>query len=146
MQEKLEEAIKVAVEAHAGQTDNAGAPYILHPLRVMQACETIEQKIAATLHDVIEDSALTLGDLREQFGEEIADAVDALTRRDGESYMQFVDRCGQNDLARAVKLCDLADKMNLDRLGRELTEADHKRQAKYEKAEKRLRNAASLRH
>lgn len=142
MQENLEQAIKLALEAHAGQTDKAGAPYILHPLRVMQACETIEQKIAAVLHDVIEDSDLTLDDLRDRFGSEIADAVNALTRRDGESYMEFVHRCGQNSLARAVKLNDLADNMNLERLGREPNDADRKRQAKYAKATKRLRESA----
>ena len=142
MQTKLEEAIKLAVDAHAGQTDKAGAPYILHPLRVMQGCGTMEQKIAAVLHDVVEDSAHTFEDVRARFGAAIADAVEALTRREGESYMEFVGRCGKDPIARAVKLCDLADNMNLERLGRAPTDADHKRQAKYAKAMKRLRAAA----
>ena len=145
MQEKLEEAIKLAVDAHAGQIDKAGVPYILHPLRVMQACETIEQKIVAILHDAIEDSPHTLDELQDRFGMSITDAVDALTRREGESYMEFVDRCGANTLARSVKLCDLADNMDLARLDREPTDADRRRQAKYAKAVKQLQDAASLR-
>lgn len=64
MQTKLEQVIRLAVDAHAGQTDKAGAPYILHPLRVMQGCGTMEQKIAAVLHDVVEDSAHTFEDAR----------------------------------------------------------------------------------
>ena len=138
MQAKLEKAIKLAVDAHAGQTDKGGAPYILHPLRVMQGCETLEQKIVATLHDVVEDSAITLDELRAAFGDAIAAAVDALTRRDGERYMEFIERCAANPLARAVKRVDLSDNMNLDRLGRTPTDADGERRDKYARALERL--------
>ena len=62
----LEEAISLAVEAHRGQRDKAGQPYILHPIRVMMRCRTEAERIAAVLHDVVEDTEWTLERLREE--------------------------------------------------------------------------------
>jgi len=134
----LSKAIILATEAHAGQLDKGGQPYILHPLRVMLDCETIEQKIVAVLHDTVEDTELELSLIRHWFGDVIADAVDALSRRNDESYPCFIDRCAKNILAADVKLRDLEDNMNLDRLGREPTEKDMARLEKYTKAKKLL--------
>ena len=81
----LERAIEIAAGAHRGQQDKAGEPFILHPLRVMNACSTSSQQIAAVLHDVVEDSDLMLDDLRQEgLVEELVAAVDAMTRREGE--------------------------------------------------------------
>ncbi|HEX8453968.1 MAG TPA: HD domain-containing protein [Longimicrobium sp.] len=113
----LERAIAIAAEAHMGQVDKAGAPYILHPMRVMLRVETPVERIAAVLHDVVEDTAWTLEGLAtEGFAPEVVAAVDALTRREGESYEAFVARAGADPVARVVKLADLAENMDLGRI------------------------------
>ena len=113
----LERAIAIAAEAHMGQVDKAGAPYILHPLRVMLRVQTPAERIAAVLHDVVEDTAWTLEELAaEGFEPEVLAAVDALTRREGESYEAFVARAGADPVARVVKLADLAENMDLGRI------------------------------
>lgn len=109
----LERAIAIAAEAHAGQTDKARQPYILHPLRVMFAAPTWAREVAV-LHDVLEDcpnwSMARL--VAEGFGPEAITALDAVTRRDGEAYEAYVSRCAANRIGRAVKIADLQD--NLD--------------------------------
>jgi (p)ppGpp synthase/HD superfamily hydrolase len=80
----LENAIQLAIRAHKGQKDKAGAPYIFHPLRVMLRMESETEKIIAILHDVIEDSKFTIQDLQDAgYSEEILEVIDYLTRRDG---------------------------------------------------------------
>ena len=114
----IEDAIALAVQAHRGQKDRAGAPYILHPLRMMFRVETDAEKMAAVLHDVVEDSAWTLDDLRARgFPPEVVDAVDHLTRRESESYEDFVERAAAHPVARAVKLADLEDNLDVRRIG-----------------------------
>lgn len=113
----LERAIAVAARAHEGQQDKGGTAYILHPLRVMLRVQTTEQRIVAVLHDVLEDTRMSLADLaREGFALKILAAVQALSRRDGESYEAFVARLGGDPLARVVKLADLADNSDLSRI------------------------------
>lgn len=141
--ERLSAAIALAVESHKRQVDKAGQPYILHPLRVMLMLDAEDKRIAAVLHDTVEDCGLELGLIKHRFGAKIAEAVDALTRREDESYMDFIERCGANDIARAVKWADLCDNMKLERLGREPTNEDAKRQRKYQKARDRL-NAIAM--
>jgi hypothetical protein len=112
----LENAIRVAVLAHTGQTDNGGAPYITHPLRLMAAVESEHAKIVAVLHDVVEDTSVTIEDLRQQgFDEEILSGVECVTHRRGEPYADYVVRCKNQPLARLVKLADLVDNSRLDR-------------------------------
>lgn len=115
-QSLLEDAIILATQAHAGQRDKAGEPYILHPLRVMVSCKTEAQRIAAVLHDTVEDTGLEIRLIRKRFGQDIADAVDALTRRDGEAYADFVERCAGNDVAKWVKVADIRDNLCPERL------------------------------
>ncbi len=130
----LERAVQIAAEAHAGQRDKAGAPYLLHPLRMMMRMESEAAMIAAVLHDVVEDTAWTLDALRaEGFAEEILAAIDCLTHREGESYETFVQRAGANWIARQVKMADLEDNMNLKRLS-EITAKDLARLEKYHRA------------
>lgn len=113
----LERAIAVAAKAHEGQQDKGGSAYILHPLRVMMRVCTPEQRIVAVLHDVLEDSSTSLADLaRAGFNLKILAAVQALSRRDDESYEAFVIRLGDDPLARVVKLADLADNSDLSRI------------------------------
>ena len=113
----LEHAIALAAKAHEGQIDKAGAPYILHPLRVMLRVTTIEERIAAVLHDVVEDSGWSLERLAgEGFSPEIIEAVDALSHRPQETYEEFVLRAAANAIARVVKLADLEDNCDLSRI------------------------------
>lgn len=113
----LDEALYLMRNAHCEQTDKAGKPYLLHPLRVAHNCQTIEQKTVALLHDVIEDGEYTVEELREyRFPERIVEAVEALTRNEGESYEDFIERCAANPLARYVKIRDLRDNLDVTRL------------------------------
>lgn len=134
----IEKALLLALEAHEGQVDKGGAPYILHPLRLCVAGETEEEQVTALLHDVLEDSSVTKAELEDQFGSVIAEAVDALTRREDEDYASFIARCGKNVIARIVKLRDLADNMGVTRLPQPITEKDRQRLAKYEDARRQL--------
>lgn len=135
-------AVELAAKAHAGQRDKAGQPYIIHPLRLMMSMDTHAEMMTAVLHDVIEDSDSTPDDLRELgISEEVVEAVELLSRRQSETYEQFIERIKSNELARKVKLVDLADNMDLSRLD-EIGEKDLERLAKYHRAYKEL----SFRH
>lgn len=113
----LERAIEIAVDAHRGQVDKAGAPYILHPLRVMFSLRRDDERITAVLHDVVEDSAWSLEALvAEGFGDEIVQALAALTKQPGEDRISAAHRAAANPLARAVKLADNADNADLSRI------------------------------
>lgn len=135
---RLERAIEVAAIAHAGQLDKAGEPYILHALRVMLGVPADEPaRIAAVLHDVVEDTGWSLDDLRTEFGATVANAVDALTRRNGETYTTYVNRLATNSLARIVKIADLKDNLILSRIPQP-TDHDLRRWEKYRKTLARL--------
>lgn len=137
----LERALVIAAEAHQGTTDKGGAPYILHPLRLMQQMTTTDERIVALLHDVVEDSPWTLDALRaEGFFEEVVSAVDGLTRREGESYEDFIERGAANPLARRVKLADIEDNMDVRRLV-EIGEKDLERLQRYQGARKAILEA-----
>lgn len=108
---------KPLAQQHTGQVDKANAPYILHPLRVMLNVPTIEHKIVAVLHDVLEDTETSTEDLRKLgFQQQIIDAILALTKKVGESRLQAAQRTVQNPIARVVKLADIADNMDLSRI------------------------------
>lgn len=113
----LEHAIALACRAHRGQRDKGGAPYILHPLRLLHRMATVEEMIVAVLHDVLEDSPCTADRLREEgFPPPIVAAIEYLTRQDGETYDAFIRRVRDNPLARRVKMADLEDNLNILRL------------------------------
>ena len=115
----VEDAVSIAARAHRGQKDKAGAPYLLHPLRMMLRMDTEAAMMAAVLHDVVEDTDWTIERLREVgFSEEVLEAVDCLTHREGESYEEFVERVRTNPVARQVKIADLEDNMNVRRMNR----------------------------
>lgn len=113
----LERAIELAAKAHAGQSDKAGQPYILHPLRVMLAVRGNLERMTAVLHDVVEDTPVTLQQLAaEGFLPEVIAAVEALTKRDGETRLAAAARARANPIARIVKLAEVADNMDLWRI------------------------------
>jgi (p)ppGpp synthase/HD superfamily hydrolase len=113
----LQRAIEIAVIAHQGQRQRNGLPYVLHPLTLMLAMETVPAKIVAVLHDVVEDSEWTLAQLEaEGFAPDILAALDCLTHQPDEPYEAYIDRLSENALARQVKLADLRDNMDIQRL------------------------------
>lgn len=120
MKPTIEDAIILATEAHRGQVDKAGMPYILHPLRVMSAFlvpEDDDARMVAILHDVVEDSAITLEDLLAYgYPVHVVGAVEALTRRDGESYKLYIERVTHDPLGLRVKMADLRDNLNPGRI------------------------------
>lgn len=135
----LEDAIALAVEAHRGQKEKAGSPYILHPLRVMFRLETEAERIVGVLHDVVEDTGRTFDDLRRLgYSEEILAALDCVTKREGEPYDQFCERAASNPVAKRVKIADLEDNMDVRRLTT-FEPRDAERSAKYLKAWRKLK-------
>lgn len=132
----LAQAIIIAAESLDGLTDKQGKPAIFHALRVMMAGETFEEQVAGALHDVCEDgSHYSEGDIIEMFGEDVGNAVYMLTRH-GEEYSAYITRLASNDLARAVKLNDLAD--NIAR-SHEIGAEGESLRKRYEKAQAYLR-------
>ena len=130
----LAKAIAIAAQAHQEQCDKAGAPYILHPLRMMLRMSSETEMMAAILHDVVEDTDWTLDKLRQAgFSDEVVQAVECLTHRDRETYEEFIVRVRTNAIARKVKLADLEDNMDMRRLSA-LTEKDAQRLHKYHQA------------
>ena len=127
----IEVAISIALKAHKGQVDKGGNPYILHPLAVMNRVETIEEKIVAVLHDVVEDTEVTIDQLKETgFSEEILEAINLLTRAKEDSYEEFIDKTLKNRIARNVKIADIKENMNLSRI-QDPSEQDYMRLEKY---------------
>lgn len=136
----LEKAIALALDAHTGQTDKAGKPYILHPLRVMQQLKTETEQIVGVLHDVVEDSEYTFEDLENcDFPNKAIAAIKLVTKQPSVDYQAYLASIKSNPIARNVKLADLRDNMNLQRL-QTITEKDLQRQAKYKKAVEFLSN------
>lgn len=128
----------IATKAHAGQKDKAGAPYLLHVLRVMMSVEKMDERIVALLHDVVEDSETTIEELaNEGFSKKILRAVELLTKTEHKTYEDYIQEIKRNELARVVKSADLKDNMNISRL-KTLTENDKLRIKKYKAAYKFL--------
>jgi len=118
----FEDALQLALTVHRGQTDHYGRPYILHILRVLAHLDINAPDVArfvAILHDVVEDGGgdPTLDDLRRLgYSEAVVGAVDALTRREGEAWDDYISRVQADPLAVMVKLADLRDNLTLQRL------------------------------
>ncbi len=137
----LQRAIAIAAKAHEGQVDKAGKPYLDHPLFVMENVNSLEQKIVAVLHDAVEDSELTLEQLRsEGFPEVLVSAIAAITKIEGEAYATYLDRVIANPIALRVKIADVTHNLDLRRIANP-TEADFQRIAKYKKVLSQLRAA-----
>lgn len=136
MKPTLEDALLLAVCRHRGQTDKAGQPYVFHPIRVMGNLgqnASDEEKMAALLHDLVEDCGVSLDDLRRLgFPEAVAVAVDHLTKNpEGErDYQLAIERAAQDPIARKVKIADLTDNMDAHRI-HEPSDKDRARLEKY---------------
>ncbi len=138
----LAKAIAIAAQAHQEQLDKAGAPYILHPLRMMLRMSSETEMMAAILHDVVEDTDWTLDGLRQAgFSDEVVQAVECLTHREHETYDEFIARVRTNPIATKVKLADLEDNMDMRRLST-VTEKDAQRLHRYHQAWLALRQVS----
>ncbi|EGK86040.1 bifunctional (p)ppGpp synthetase/guanosine-3',5'-bis(diphosphate) 3'-pyrophosphohydrolase [Microcoleus vaginatus PCC 9802] len=132
-QSLLKRAIALAAKAHEGQVDKAGNPYLDHPLFVMENVNSLEEKIVAVLHDAVEDSELTLEQLRsEGFPEALVSAIAAITKIEGEAYPAYLERVIANPIALQVKIADVTHNLDISRIANP-TEADFQRIAKYKK-------------
>jgi len=134
----LQRAIEIAVTAHRDQTTKDGQPYVIHPLTLMMRVDSENEKIAAVLHDVVEDTPTTLEELRsEGFSDEVLAVVDLLTHPEGISYDDYIDRLAGNPIARAVKLADLGHNMEITRIP-DPAPKDFERLQKYHRIWKKL--------
>ncbi len=137
-------AMCLAYNAHHGQLDKGGAPYINHPFHVAESMHTESETVAALLHDVVEDTPITLSDLKKEgFPAEAIEAVRLLTKQDGIPYDVYIQRVKENPIARAVKIADIQHNMDLSRVGfTEATAPDHylTRRKKYARALETLQN------
>ena len=127
-------ALAIARKAHAGQVDKAGIDYIQHPLYVASQVKTEQEKAVALLHDVLEDSDITVADLLAYgLSNEVVTAVQTLTKKKGQSYQDYLEKVKSNDLARVVKLADLKHNSDLSRL-KSVSDTDRERVKKYKNA------------
>lgn len=126
-------ALQIAKEAHAGQVDKAGKDYILHPITVASYMDTDTEKAIAYLHDVLEDTSVTVDELRNHFSNEIVDTVITLTHRKDESYFEYIQRISKSKLAKKVKVADLLHNLDITRI-KEPSKQDYERLEKYKKS------------
>jgi (p)ppGpp synthase/HD superfamily hydrolase len=115
MTKKERLAYEIASVAHKGQVDKSGKEYINHPLTVASYCNSEDERVVALLHDVVEDTNVTLEDLAKFFDSNIIDALKLLTHSDDEPYLEYVTRIKENKLAKAVKIADLTHNIDLSR-------------------------------
>ena len=127
-------ALAIARKAHAGQVDKAGVDYIQHPLYVASQVKTEQEKAIALLHDVLEDSDITVADLLAYgLSNKVVTAVQTLTKKKGQSYQEYLEKVKSNNLARVVKLADLKHNSDLSRL-KTVSNTDYERVKKYKNA------------
>jgi tRNA(adenine34) deaminase len=130
----VKQAHKIAIEAHKGQKDRGGKNYIRHPEFVASLMTTDQEKAAAFLHDVLEDTAVTKQDLLDQgIPPQVVEAVQVLTKQRGEPYQAYLERVKLNPISKKVKLGDLKHNSDLGRL-KVVTDKDRARKVKYQKA------------
>lgn len=141
MEQTLEDAILLAVNAHAGQKDKIGKDYVLHPLWVMNHIDGNDLKIIAVLHDVVEDTDVSLEDLSNMgYSKEIVEAIDAITKRPGEERFAYLDRVMRNNLAFEVKKVDILHNTSKERM-EQLSKSERKRLTeKYKRDEEYIAN------
>lgn len=127
-------AMKIAYEAHAGQVDKAGLPYINHPLHLAEQMETEDTCVVALLHDVVEDTPVTLEELRKSgFTETQLHAIKAMTHEKGVTYMDYIRELRNNEIAVVVKIADIRHNSDISRIA-DPTEKDIRRLDKYKSA------------
>lgn len=126
-------AMKVAYNAHNGQMDKSGVPYIFHPIHLAEQMNTEVECIVALLHDVVEDTDITFENLEKEFPIEVIQCLKLLTHDKSVDYIEYVKKIKDNSIARKVKLADLKHNSDRTRLI-STTERDEERYKKYKKA------------
>ncbi len=127
----IKKALDIALEAHRDQIDKGGVPYIMHPITVANQMETTDEIVVALLHDVVEDSNITIEHLNKfEFSYEVIAAISTLTKTAGEEFFKYLDKVKKNEIALKVKIADMKHNSKLSRL-KEITIEDIKRQEKY---------------
>ena len=140
--ECVKKALDIATKAHEGQKDKGGNDYIGHPIAVSAMCSYLSDQIVALLHDVVEDTSVTLDEIRMEIpDDEIIDAIDAMTRRKDEPREEYLVRVKKNSIARRVKIFDLTHNSDLSRI-KNPTEKDFERVAQYQKEIEYLKSNA----
>ena len=134
----LQRAIEIAVTAHKDQVRKDGSPYVLHPLRLMMSVNSVEEKIVAILHDVVEDTDVTMQQIEDEgFSKEVLAALRLVTHDTSTSYEDYIANIKGNPIARVVKLADLRDNTNVFEIPT-LSDKDLQRLEKYHRAYKTL--------
>ena len=127
-------ALLISFNAHKEQIDKSGMPYVYHPYEVATEMDDEYSTCVALLHDVVEDTEITLEDLKnEGFPREVIEAIAMMTHDDKVPYMDYIEEIKRNSIARKVKLADLHHNSNIGRLDK-LDEKALKRIEKYHKA------------
>ena len=136
--QKTIEAMKLAYTAHHGQVDKSGVPYIFHPIHVAEQMNTEKRTILALLHDVVEDTEVTMSQIREKFGQDIVDVLVLLTHEKNVPYLDYINKIKNNPDATAVKIADM--KHNLERIYLLPEDIQMRLKSKYNEAWKILNN------
>lgn len=131
--EQTKKAMIIAYNAHHGQVDKSGVPYIFHPIYVAEQMETEEECIVALLHDTVEDTNITFEVLEKEFSATVIEALKLLTHDESIDYFDYVRKLKSNPIAKKVKLADLYHNSDITRMENP-TEKDWKRKEKYHKA------------
>ena len=131
---EVKKAFNIAYNAHAGQYDKSGIPYIFHPVHIAERMSSVDEIIVALLHDVVEDTKLSLKDLQKEGTQEnILEAIALLTHDKSEDYMEYIKKIKKNTLACTVKIADLEHNSDITRIDNPSVD-DYKRLDKYKKA------------
>ena len=127
-------ALRLCFDSHKEQNDKSGMPYVFHPFHLAEQMQDEDSTIVALLHDVVEDTDMTIEGLRDMgFSERVCDAISLMTHKDGVPYMEYVASIKQNPIAKAVKLADLRHNSDMTRLD-SITLIDVAREEKYRRA------------
>ena len=131
-------ALVISFNAHKEQVDKSGTPYVYHPYRVAEQMNDEYSTCVALLHDVVEDTDITIAELKnEGFPQEVLDAIALMTHNDDTPYFDYIKRIKTNPIATAVKLADLQDNSNYERLDK-VEIKDLQRLEKYREAKRIL--------
>lgn len=128
------QAMILAYQAHHGQTDKSGVPYIFHPIHLAEQMPDEYTTCVALLHDIVEDTQVTLAELEQMFPAEVTEAVALLTHLDGTDYIEYINAIKENPIARTVKLADLAHNTDTSRLIEPSLSAQKRFEMKYKTA------------
>ncbi|MBE6852292.1 MAG: bifunctional (p)ppGpp synthetase/guanosine-3',5'-bis(diphosphate) 3'-pyrophosphohydrolase [Ruminococcus sp.] len=136
--ELTNKAMKIAYEAHHGQHDINGIPYVFHPYHVAEQMKDELSVCVALLHDVVEDTDITMDMLEKEFPAEVINALRLMTHEKGTDYYEYIKKIRSNPIAKAVKLADIAHNSDFSRIVSETPETDAKKEHWKEKYSKAL--------